>query len=109
LILPDELLATDVAHKLLMCGEVVHEKSVIGKGEAAQLAAGEAARMLLLLLLQLLLLQLLLLQLLQLLLLSAQELNNHREPVLRLACSLLTAGHQKISIGMELPLLYGSE
>ncbi len=73
-----------MAHKLLMCGEVVNEKPVIGKVEAAQLAAGEVAR---LLLLQLLLLQLLLL-------LSAQQFNNHRGPVLRQASSLLTAGHQ---------------
>ncbi len=72
-----------MAHKLLMCGEVVHEKPVIGKGETAQLAAGEVARMLLLLLLQLQLL----------LLLSAQQFNNHRGPVLRLASSLLTTGH----------------
>jgi hypothetical protein len=71
-----------------MCGEVVNEKPVIGKGEAAQLTAGEVARMLLQLQL------LLLLKLLQLLLLlSAQQFNNHRGPVLRLASSLLTTGH----------------
>jgi hypothetical protein len=65
-----------------MCGEVVYEKPVIGKGEPAQLAAGEAARMLLLL------------QLPLLLLLSAQQFNNHRGPVLQLAFRLLTAGHK---------------
>ncbi len=46
---------------------------------------------LLLLLLQLMLLLQLLLLLLQL---SAQQFNNHRGPVLRLASSLLTAEHQ---------------
>ncbi len=76
-----------MAHKLLMCGEVVNEKPVIGEGKAAQLAAGEVASLLQLLML------LLLLQM-QLLLLSAQQFNNHGGPVPRLASSLLTAGHE---------------